>query len=743
MPSNRLPAPLTRFVGRERELDALESLLFERRLVTLVGAGGIGKTRLAVQLANRLSERFQQHVWLVELAPLNDQALVGQAIADAVVAPERADREAAQAIAEVLQDVEALLVLDNCEHLLDACAGIAESLLRQCPRLHVLVTSRQSLSVAGECAWRVPSLADKEAMELLVDRARAAQPRLESTAAMEESLSRICRQLDGIPLALELAGARMSVLSPEQIATRLETHLRVLSGGSRTALPRQRTLEAALDWSVGQLQPMEQSMFRRLAVFSGGWSVEAVESVCTGEDIQPEDAVELLAELVEKSLVQAEPARDRFRLLEPIRAYASEKLRDSDEEPRVRRRHRDYYVRLAQRIADSWQGRQSIDYLDAIERDLDNLRAAVEWCRDADEAEAGLLLLDTFWFYWNIRGHLGEWRERIDALLSLPSGQLPSRMRVRGLNAAGYLALAQADEAATRQLHQQALQLADELGLDAEAATAVRHLGMLAHSRGDLSTARDQVERSLNRALTAQDSAAIYLSQYVLAGVLREQGERAAALALYETSLAAMRAANDIWHSAQVLLFLAHSAMQFGDLDRARATLVEAVDLLRRLGDRRLIAGCVEGFACLAALQGHAERAALLSGAAAAHRESMGAAVDLVTRADTASMLAPARVALGDRGFEASAARGRTLTIDDALAIATAEAARGQDDVLTPREREVAALLARGLSNRSIASQLVISEQTAETHAKRVLAKLGLSSRTQLVARASEFGLTR
>ena len=405
-PTHNLPLQLTSFVGREREISEVEKLMTDHRLITLTGAGGSGKTRLAVALAAQMADRFEDGVWWVELAPLSDPRLVPQSVASVLRVQEPPGRSLTEAIADDLEDLEILLVLDNCEHLVPACAELANALLHACPGLRIVATSREALGVGGEVAWPVPplsspdpgnlpstgELADIEAVRLFVERARYSVPDFALAAENAPSVGQICSRLDGIPLAIELAAARMGTLSVEQISGRLEHSLGLLSGRDRTAPERQRTLRGALDWSYELLEEEERELFGRLSVFAGGFTLEAAEAVCAGEGVESEHVLDLLSRLVEKSLVVVTErgGEGRYRLLEKVRQYASEKLEEAGGAERTRERHARYYLALAEEAEPELLGARQEAWLGRLEAEHDNLRAVLQRALESGEADLGL-----------------------------------------------------------------------------------------------------------------------------------------------------------------------------------------------------------------------------------------------------------------------------------------------------------------------------------------------------------------
>jgi len=442
-PAHNLPLQLTSFVGRDRERAGVRRLLATSRLVTLTGPGGVGKTRLALRVAADVLPEYPHGVWLAELAVLADPARVPQAVAAAAGVPEDPARPLLAVLADALRPRRLLLLLDNCEHLVGACARLADALLRACPGLTVLATSREPLSIAAEAAWPVPPLAVPdagkpppggtaaryEAVRLFRDRAAAARPTFRLTRRNAPAVAQLCARLDGLPLALELAAARVRVLPVAELAARLEDRFRLLTGGSRAAPARQQTLRATLDWSYDLLSEPERALFRRLAVFAAGWTMAAAEAVgadADGQGIAPGEVLDLLTGLLDKSLVTADEQPDgtaRYRLLETVRQYAQERLAAGGEAEVVQRRHAAFFLGLAEAAAPELLGGRQTAWLDRLEREHDNLRAALEWLTERGAVEAGLRLGNAVGPFWLTRGYLQEPRERLERLLALPGAE--------------------------------------------------------------------------------------------------------------------------------------------------------------------------------------------------------------------------------------------------------------------------------------------------------------------------------
>ena len=630
---NNLVAQLTRFIGRERDLEETRALLLNARLVTISGAGGLGKTRLSIELAAGVSGVFNAGVWFIELAGLSDGSLVPHAVATVVGVRESANEPLEATLSRHLGSLRALIVLDNCEHLVADCAQLIQMLLQRCPVLTVLATSREVLEVPGEVVWRlsplglpqgegsdaVDELLRSEAVALFVDRATLADPSFRLDQQNAARVAGICSRLDGIPLALELAAARISVMSLEDLASRLEDRFRALRSGSRTAAPRQQTLRATIDWSHDFLTVAERTLFRRLSVFAGGFGLEAAEAVCAGADVGKDDVVDVLSRLVDKSLVSSgdrSGGRTRYRFLETIRQYASERLSEAGESPAVRRCHAEYYQRLAEQGEGALRGGGQSEWLRRLDQELDNCRAALAWAQEED-AGLGLHLAADLVGYWFTRGVVREGRDWLDRLLAACAADAPCR--VKAMNGAGLLASVQGAIDDARRLLEQSIQLA-ETGKDLPGlATGLSYLGRL-ESVGYIGSgvqAREHLQKaiSLFRELgdrLGEGFSLGYLGyyEYYGAGDIVQGGE------LLQRSVDLLVEMGDRMMALRPMLGLGLIALEKGEVAEARRRWREALALSGELRDTWTIGLYLECFAALAAHESQAERAMTLVGAA-------------------------------------------------------------------------------------------------------------------------------
>jgi predicted ATPase len=705
-PAN-IPVQRTRFVGQEKEVAAAKELLLRQdvRLVTVTGPGGIGKTRLAVEVASGLVERFPAGVHFVPLSAVSDPGSIASVIIQTLGIREAGGQSPLEILKKNLLDSSGapmLLVLDNFEHLIQGASVVAE-LLATAPNLKILVTSRAALHVYGEQEFPVPPLAlpdsksapslevlsQSPAVALFVQRAAAAKPDFELNAENAHAVAEICARLDGLPLAIELAAARVKVLSLSAMRTRLESRLQLLTGGARDLPQRQQTLRAAIDWSYDLLSTAEQKLFRRLSVFAGGCTLEAVEAVCDTKADLDLDLLDGMASIVDKSLLQqVEQAsgESRFVMLETIREYAREKLEASKEGASTKRAHAAYCLVLAEEEVTEQAGAEGPGWLERFTLEHGNFRAALEWLIETGDAEWGLRLGAALFRFWEAREYLAEGSDSLGKLLKLKGAVVPTKARARALFAAGVLVGAQGDYAVANALFIESLDIARHLGDKQSAAVSLNAMGVNARDRNDLAGAHSLLEESLGlwrdlgdltaiaRALSnlanilklqgeydharslhseclaifqgLEDSTGIAWSLNSQGDVARDQGDYAAAQKLYEEGLAIFRKLGDRWGIAGTLADLGNLAREQRNCSEARPLYRESLKTFQELEHKRGIARLLECFACLAAAQLQAERSLRLAGAAAALRQNIGAPLTPAEQSKLEAVLDPARQAL-------------------------------------------------------------------------------------------------
>ncbi|MGY1679802.1 ATP-binding protein [Geodermatophilus sp. SYSU D01176] len=735
----RLPAERSSFVGRRAELARLRELLAESRLVTLVGPGGVGKTRLALRAADELRRSFPDGVALADLTAVPDPALASAQVAAAFDVRDSTGRWLPASLADVLGRRRVLLVLDNCEHLRDACAVLLDALLPACPGLSVLATSRTPLDLPGEALCAVPPLpvgAGSEAVTLLAQRARAAAPGLVLTPRDDDTLTELCRRLDGIPLAIELAAVRLRTLTPAELLDRLDDRFGLLRRSGPSGPDRHRTLRATMEWSAGLLGERERLLWARGSVFAGGFDLPAAEAVCADGALPGEDLLDVVGALVDASLltVVRDGAGSRFGMLETVRAFGRGLLDASGQADAVRRRHRDWCARLVAGAAADFLGPGQVAAFDRLAAVHAELAGAVEYClRTPGEEAAGLAVVADAWLYWAARGHLGEGRRALDLLLrAVPE---PCAERARGLLVAGYLALVATDPETAVPSLEEAARDADALDLPAVGALATQYLGQAALFRGDLPTADRLLRAAAARHQAAGTPAAFCWADVGVVALLA--GDPGSADAAFGTSLAT---AADPWTRSHALWGQGLVRLARGDPGAAGCLEEEALRLMREVDDRSGVALCVTALGWTAAARGDAETAARLAGAAEAVWRSVPARQPAPLAAMDAHWAGGARRALGEQRWRARYAEGSALERAAAVALALGEGpAAGTPEPppsgpLTRRQREVADLVAQGLTDREIAARLVISPRTAESHVEQILTRLGFRSRAQIAA---------
>ncbi len=687
-----VPAQATSFVGREAQLADLRATLARARLITLTGPSGCGKTRLALELAAASGSRYADGAWLVALEPLQDPALVPQAVAEALGVKTVSAQSVGDLLSAALRPKQLLLILDNCEHLLMACQALAAQLLRDCPRITILATSREMLHAADEVVWPVPPLSAPESasaepeyllryegISLFVERARAASAGFALTARNAPAVVQICRQLDSMPLAIELAAARARHMPVETIAARLNDRFSLLKGGSYPT-PRQQHLRTAIDWSHALLGEDEQSCFRRLAVFAGGFTLEAAEGIAgTPGNL---DTVELLAQLIDKSLLVAEqrPEGLRYRLLETMRAYAREQLLQSGDAETIHNRHAAFFLRLAEQAETQFVGDSQIAWLDQIAAEHANMRAAVDWATEHGGTLAALRLVTALRYFWRVRGFYAEGIDLLGELLAHPGTAGNTTVRARALNAAGYLEFVRGQQARARELLETALAIGRAQADLPISAFALRYLSALANAQGQLDQARACGEESLAiyRALGASNDiagTAMYLGDIVLA-----QGDDDRAEALYAESVALLRTHRNSIALPYPLRHLGYLALRRGQPARAAALCEESLRLNLAVSDQQGVAACLVGLAAASAASGHVEQAGRMLGHAEAVLGTLQSQLLPFDRAQHDQLRAMLAERLGSSALLAAASAGQAMAIDQLLG----EAAPATESVAAP-----------------------------------------------------------
>ena len=814
MTFTNLPVQLTSFIGRERELAEVERLVSTSRLVTLTGAGGCGKTRLAIQVGNNISGAFADSVCLVDFVPLREPELVPQHFAQTLGLRLVPNQPLNELLLNFVRPKRMLLLLDNCEHLIAAIAQLAQQLLAAASGLNILATSRQPLALVGEMIYQVQGLTlpaldsaaafdpqelkQYDAIHLFVERARAISPHFSVTPENSSAIVEICRRLDGIPLALELASARLNILTPQQIATRLDDRFALLTSGQLiTVTAHHQTLRAAIDWSYDLLTFEEQILLRRLAVFDAGCTLDVAESVCSGKELAQERTLDVLSSLVDKSLVMAETsgrAEARYRLLETIREYALGKLEQSGETSRLRDRHLDLLVARSEEIALKLQtpAFQNL-WFSWLDGELDNIRAALNWAQESDQVESGLRLAISLFGFWQSHSSMQEGRNWYERLLAQANEKVPIMLRATAAFNAGMTAGFMGDATAARAHERTAVALCEAAGEEGLKLLALAQapIQVAAIVNGDFATAYINVEQTvellrkvgddaeLHMALGTQAVAAIGLGKYQLAHSLTEEALAAAhkwgdpydiavivsffaylehveqnyarAQALCEEALAALRELGATHEEPRVIQALAQARLQQGDLEQAYALICESVALYKSQDNPKGLAECLIGFGVLASERGLQAEAVRLLTAGATKGQSVYLSLLLAEGREYERYLAAARAQLTKQEFEQAQQEGRSQTLEQAVEYAlslplgsAAPTTKLHDEFggLTEREREIVSLIGQGKTNGEIATELVLSKRTVEKHVANILSKLELTSRAQIVRWAIEHNLT-
>jgi predicted ATPase/DNA-binding CsgD family transcriptional regulator len=751
--AGNLPAEATSFIGRRRELTEVRKKLTEARLVSLVGPGGVGKTRLAIRIATDLRRGFRGGGWLVELAEVLDPALVSNAVMAALDLRDQAASAPTAILLGYLRDKELLLVVDNCEHLLEAAGRIVTDVMKAAPGVRVIATSREPLSVPGEHVVPVPplelppsraaeplaSVQHNEAVRLFTERATAASGAFELTTANQAAVVELCRRLDGLPLAIELAAVRTRVLTVEQILDRLTDRFGLLTRGSRAALPRHQTLRTTIEWSHDLLADGERAVLRRSCVFAGRFTLEDVESVCTSGDAPAAQALDLLSSLVDKSLVMKEDANGLacYRLHETMREFAGLKLAEAGEEEAVELRCAEYYRSTGGLSA--LEGRyRLLEWLAWADLEIDNVRAVLQRCVIRTDAERGIDLAANLGWYWVTRA-TSEGMRWLDELLALEGGSLGTRAWAYFIR--GFLAVLKADPVAAKPALQAAMATARQAG-QRDALTEALSIASIAEGiTGDRASARRLLDEAQGTTSPAYPAGTLSVLQARAFNGFFEADLDAVRSAASEGARLA-REAGDLYGLEMMLLNLGSAALIAGDLGESKPLLAESLRIADQMDDRVALFYLLDAFGCHAALSGQARLAAQLLGAADTVRTEVGANIMPFLAPLLAQARESAAAALGTTRFTAEFEAGRRLERDEASALALGKPARAAvaasgragTGPLGEREAEVARLVADGLTNKEIGGRLFISERTVDSHVRSILNKLGFSSRAQIAA---------
>jgi predicted ATPase len=691
---SNIPVPLTSFIGREKELKEIARLLSISRLLTLTGPGGVGKTRLAIQTAYDSTGDFSDGVFWVDLVGLSDANLIPQEIAQSLNVREIPDEAIIETLETHLNSKEVLLVIDNCEHLIRACAQYAEQLLAGCPRLKILATSIEGLGIFNETTWQVPSLPLPEirqnlpleelrgvaSIELFVQRASSAKTSFTLTDQNAASVAQICQRLDGIPLAIELAAARIKVLSVDEIAVRLDDRFSLLTAGSRTAIPRHQTLRATIDWSYDLLTEPERILLRRLAVFAGGFTLEAAETVCSQGEFKRTSVLDLLGRLVDKSLVIVETTPwgggTRFRLLETIRQYALEKLAEMGEARQIRDQHLDFFVELAEQAEAHIFGGESAVWFRRLDQELDNIRAAIEWSTNSGKAVAALQIVGSLVYFWFARGLLAsEWNDHTQRALSRPEGMKRTLARAKALNGIGFMFWADIYPADKRSELEEALSIGREEADQWNVATALRNLGLTESIQGNYQQAQTFLEQSLAiwrdmgiAGKTGSGWTLIYLGDGALL-----QARSELARSYYEEAKSFLLEIKDVNFLAYLIRRLGQLAWREGEREKAIELCAESLKLNQEVSDIRGAVACLAGFAAIAAAQGRFERAAQLMGSVETQLDLIGIRLLYVDKIEYERTLAVLQMQVDEKTLGEFWARGKAMTFEQAVMFTLAE----------------------------------------------------------------------
>jgi predicted ATPase/DNA-binding SARP family transcriptional activator len=696
-----LPVPITSFIGREKEVEEIIKLLGKNRLVTLTGAGGMGKTRLAIQSANKLVGKFRDGVWWIELVGLNDASLVPRTVAKAVDVREPPNQPLIETLEKNLKSKQMLLVIDNCEHLISACAQLADRLLSECKNLKILATSREALDILGETVWHAPSLSlpdtqdligikslsKYESVRLFTERAEVLQPQFMLTEQNAKAVVQICRRLSGMPLAIELAAARIKMMTVDEIASRLNDCFSLLTSGNRTALPRQQTLRATIDWSHNLLTEPERILFRRLSIFAGGFRLDAAEIVCGFKELKQSEVLDLLGRLVDKSLidVEANPVLNetRYRLLETIREYARVKLEEAGETEEIIERHLEFFSTFASIAGKGINSKDQVAWFQRVEREVDNLRAAISWSSpliQVNEEKHRSMLKNQFWIvgslamFWE-NGYRHEITQALQRLLASDELSTPTSERAKALTAGGFLLWSLNRFSEARAFLEKSIQIAEKLGDPLTVAWSLAYLGWTFDFLGDYTTAKTSLEKSVAMARSLGEDGKYITGQSLsfLGDIPYWQGDLMEARKLYEEAISYLRELGDANRMTYPLRRLGYITLYEKNYSEAARLFSESMDLNHQLNHLQGMTACLVAFAAIHRTLGNLEVTAILCGCVEKLIQQISASLWFIDNAEYDRSVSELKRMLDEKALSTTWSKGRGMNLEEAIAFALEE----------------------------------------------------------------------
>lgn len=697
-PKTNLPIPITSFIGREKEVEEILKLLGKNRLLTLTGAGGMGKTRLAIQSANKLVGKFRDGVWWIELVGFNDTSLVPQAVAKAVDVREVPNQPLIETLVENLESKQVLLVMDNCEHLISACAQLAGHLLSECRNLKILATSREALDILGETVWHAPSLSlpdmqetigikslsKYESVRLFTERAEVLQPQFMLTEQNAQAVVQICRRLSGMPLAIELAAARVKMMTVDEIARRLNDRFSLLTSGNRTGLPRQQTLRAAIDWSHDLLSEPERILFRRLSIFAGGFRLDAAEAVCGFRELKQSEVLDLLGRLVDKSLVDVEADsvlnETRYRLLETIREYAGVKLQEAGETNELRERHLEFFATFASIAGKGTVSREQVTWFQRLDKEVDNLRAAISWpvpsvqeneVKQRSMQKNQFLIVGSLDMFWENR-YRHEITQALQRLLALDKLGTPTIERAKALKVGGFLLWSLNRFSEARPFLEESVETAGKLGDLLTVAWSLGYLGWMFDFLGDYATAKTSLERSvaMARSLGEDGKHIVMQSLSLLGDIPYWQGNLPEARRLYQESIAFGREIGSVNMLTYPLRRLGYIRLYERNYSEAAGLFRESMELNRQLDHLQGMTACLVAFAAIHRTMGYLEVTAMLCGCVEKLMQQISASLYFIDTVEYDRSVSELKRMLDERALSTAWSKGRAMTLEQAIEFA-------------------------------------------------------------------------